>query len=75
MDEQITMRRRLGDLEVGDKFIKGTKMYLIIDFKVSDAFLNVKFPSMLCALDLNTYKVLCFDKEDIVDFESDNVFI
>ena len=69
------MRRRLGDLKVGDKFIKNTKMYLIIDFKVSDAFLNVKFPNMLCALDLNTYKVLCFDKGDIVDFESDNVFI
>ena len=63
------------DLKIGDKFIKNNKMYLIVDLTVSHESFYTKFPNLMCALDLNTYKVLCVNAQDTVEFESDNVFI
>lgn len=69
------MKCRLGDLNIGDKFIKDGKMYLVIDLKLSSMSLTTKYPEMTCALNLSTYTVVCFNPDFDVEFESDNVFI
>jgi hypothetical protein len=66
---------QLSDLKIGDKFIKNNKTYLIINLVVSHKSFSTKFPNFMCVLDLSSYKVLCFNEKEIVEFERDNVFI
>ena len=71
---------RLGDVKVGDKFnlVNATdpnRMYLKIDMNTAIMFATPSLHNLVCALDLTTYKVVCFNPEYAVEVEYDNVFI
>lgn len=51
------------DLGPGDKFIFKEKDYLVIDMEPSGFFAGSTLPEYMCALDLDTYKVMCFGKD------------
>lgn len=54
----------LSCLHFGDKFYHNTHKYLVIDMDISACFIGTagKESSITCALDLESYKVFCFDK-------------
>lgn len=54
----------LSCLRFGDKFYHNTHKYLVIDMDISACFISTagKESSITCALDLESYKVFCFDK-------------
>lgn len=65
---------KLGDVKVGQKFWLKDKIYLRIDMDLSTMFISgSKNSNVVCALDLNTYKVMCFSNLWEVEYESDNV--
>ena len=51
------------DLYPGDKFTFKEKDYLVIDMEPSGFFAGSTLPKYVCALDLQTYKVMCFGKD------------
>ena len=51
------------DLAPGDKFTFKEKDYLVIDMEPSGFFASSTLPEYMCALDLQTYKVMCFGKD------------
>ena len=65
---------KLGDIQVGQKFWLKDKIYMRIDMNLSTMFASgSKYNNVVCALDLNTYKVMCFSSLWEVEYESDNV--
>lgn len=65
---------KLGDIKVGQKFWLKDKIYLRIDMDLSTMFISgSKNSNVVCALDLSTYKVMCFSNLWEVEYESDNV--
>ena len=52
----------LGDLGPGDKFIYHNTDYIVIDMEPSGFFAGTNLPEFVCALDLDTYKIMCFSK-------------
>ena len=69
------MIKKLSDLKIGDKFWFADRPYLIIDFNLSQISLTTKYPDVVCVLDLNSYKVLCFEKNTRVIFDKDNMYV
>ena len=63
----------LKDIEVGQKFIYRNKMFLRVDMKPSTVFQNVAFDELIAALDLSTYKIMCFNDSWEVEYYGDNV--
>ena len=54
---------KLEDIKIGKEFTYNNKRYLRIDMNLSELFANGStYNGMICALDLNTYKVICFGK-------------
>lgn len=51
------------DLRPGDKFTFKEKNYLVIDMEPSGFFAGSTLHEYVCALDLQTYKVMGFDKD------------
>lgn len=76
---------RLGDVKVGDKFFflndnQADRMYLRIDIDLKALFPRLTneyrdFSNLVPALDLSSYKILCFSGDYEVEVEYDNVFI
>lgn len=59
----MTLCTALAGLKPGDKFIYKDHEYLLIDFQSSNHFNTAVLPvELFCALDLQTYKVVCFNK-------------
>lgn len=54
---------KLSDLGPGDKFIYNDTDYIVIDMKPSALFLGTDSPDYVCALSLDTYKIMCFHKD------------
>lgn len=54
----------LSCLRFGDKFCHNNRKYMVIDMNISTYFISTagKESSIVCALDLESYKVFCFDK-------------
>ena len=70
------MKKILKDIKIGEKFwIDGSTMYLRIKYVFPSISLTEVYPDVICALDLSTYEILCFDPYREVNFEGDNVFI
>ena len=65
------MKHILTDLKPGDKFIYDNVPYMLIDFNLSGIFMERAFTELLCALDLNTYKVIGLYKDWEVEALSD----
>lgn len=69
---------RLADVKIGDKYWltdNSTRMFLRIDLKLSEMSLTTRFPKVVCALDLTTYKIICHNPDFEVEVEHDNVTI
>ena len=73
---------RLSDVKIGEKFFRlneenrSDRMYLRIDMNPSTMLRHIQFPyDIVTALDLTTYKVICFNGSYEVEVEHDNVFI
>ena len=58
---------KLSDLDPGDKFIYKNTDYIVIDMEPSGFFLGTNLPDYVCALDLDTYKIMCFLKDEKVE--------
>lgn len=56
----MTLKTALFDLYPGDRFIYNSKTYMLIDFSLRDCSLTTSYTDMRCALDMQTYKVVCF---------------
>ena len=54
---------KLSDLCPGDKFLHKDTEYIVIDTKPSVHFLDITSPDYVCALSLDTYKIMCFPKD------------
>lgn len=54
----------LACLRFGDKFEHDNQKYQVIDLNISSCFISTcgKESTIICALDLTSYKVYCFDK-------------
>ena len=52
----------LEDIKIGEKFLSNGNSYLKINFDLSKVSLTTKYDGFVCALDLNTYKIVCFNK-------------
>lgn len=57
----MTLGTTIAKLEPGDRFVYKDNEFLLIDFKVSDCFISAAMPNIFCALDMQTFKVVCFD--------------
>ena len=57
------MKHILTELKPGDKFIYNNTEYMLINFDLAGIFMNRAFTELLCALDLNTYKVIGLYKD------------
>lgn len=69
-------KKKVSDIKIGEKFFTDdTHIYLRIDLDLPTCSLTTKFPPMICALNLTTYQIECFDANLEVIFEGDNVFI
>lgn len=55
------------DVKIGEKFIYKNQEYLRIDMNPSTMFLTARYDGIVCALDLSTYKVMCFMSREIID--------
>lgn len=55
------------NLGPGDKFIYKDVTYIIVDFKISDCFISAVMPELVCALNLDSYKIECFDSKEEVE--------
>ena len=52
----------LENIKIGQKFVYKNKVYLKIDMNPSTMFLNNKYDGIICALDMETFKVMCLSK-------------
>ena len=52
----------LDNVQIGEKFIVNGDSFLRIDFDLSNFSLTKNIKGFVCALDLNTYKIVCFNK-------------
>ena len=57
----------IDDVKIGEKFTYKNQMYLKIDMNPSTMFLTARYEGIVCALDLSTYKVMCFRSSEIID--------
>lgn len=70
---------KLSEVKVGDKFFLKNKMhtmYLRIDMSPSERFSSaLLIPTLVCALDLTTFKVVGIQQDFDVVVESNNGYI
>lgn len=52
----------LSSLGPGDKFIFKSVVYVVIDMEPYGLFAGTNIADYVCALDLDTYKIMCFPK-------------
>ena len=55
------------NLGPGDKFIYKDVTYIMIDFKISDCFISTVMPELVCALNLDNYKIEGLDGNEEVE--------
>lgn len=65
----MILKMAISDLHYGDQFVYNGKQYMLIDFSLADVSLTTRFPQLFCALDLHTYKIVCFDQDWEVDLQ------
>ena len=63
----MTKYDKLSTLGPGDKFIYNDTEYLVIDMELSRFSVGTILPDFVCALDLDTYKIMCFLKDEKVE--------
>lgn len=56
----------LKDIKIGEKFTHNNKMYLRIDMDLSTIYANIKYDGIICALDMETFKVICFSNKELI---------
>lgn len=56
----------LKDIKIGEKFTHNNKMYLRIDMDLSTIYTNIKYDGIICALDMETFKVICFSNKELI---------
>ena len=56
----MTVKTVMSKMSKGDTFSYSGKPQMLIDFSLSDCSLTTSYPKMYCALDLQTYKIVCF---------------
>jgi hypothetical protein len=56
---------KIKDLKFGNEFILNDKKYMLIDMNISSYFVSTagKESSIACAIDMEDFKVYCFDRE------------
>lgn len=59
----------LKDVKIGEKFIVNDNTYLRIDFDLSNFSLTKNIKGFVCALDLNTYKIVCFNSTEKITIQ------
>ena len=62
---------RLCDIKIGQRFKHCGKEYLRIDVNLFKHSHTVRFPGMIAALDLQTYKVVCIHANNEVENSQD----
>lgn len=55
------------NLGPGDKFIYNDVAYIMVDFKISDCFISAVMSELVCALNLDNYKIECLDGREEVE--------
>ncbi len=63
----MTKIEPISNLGPGDKFIFRDLDYLVIDMEPSGFFAGSNITEYVCALDLSTFKVMCFGKDTEVE--------
>lgn len=59
----MELREALTNLRPGDKFIYNSKSYVLTNITPADLRFYGLATDVLCAVDLETYKVMCFYKD------------
>jgi hypothetical protein len=57
----------LSSLGPGDKFTYREVSYIMVDFKISECFISAVMPELICALNLDNYKIECLDGKEEVE--------
>lgn len=70
-----TTMLKLSELGLGDKFIYDDQLYLRIDMDPSHLFKAAKVDNVLVALNLDTYRVMSFIGEFVVELRPGTISI
>lgn len=57
----------LENIKIGQKFVYKNKVYLRIDFNLSAISLSGRYDEVICVLDMETFKIMCFSQSMILD--------
>ena len=63
--------RTLSDLKPGTGFTVDNRLYIVIDIEPYGFFAGTNLKDYVCALDVNTFKIMCFQKDVIVNVYSE----
>ena len=65
------LKKKLSDIKIGEKFYVKNNLYLRIDLDLPSTSLTTKYPDVICALDLSTYKIVCMEPDSEVKTKID----
>lgn len=57
------MIKTLSDLNPGNGFMSNDRLYIVIDLEPYGLFAGTNLGDYICALDVNTFKIVCFEKD------------
>lgn len=55
--------KTLSDLKPGNGFTVNDQLYIVVDIEPSGFFAGTNLSEYVCAVDLNTFKIVCFKKD------------
>ena len=55
--------KTLSDLKPGNGFMSNDRLYIVIDLVPDGFFAGTNLDEYVCALDVNTFKIMCFQKD------------
>lgn len=58
----MTLNRIVSKLNPGDKFVYKDRMYLLVNTTPIDLGCSTDTANYVCAIDLDTFEIMCFDK-------------
>jgi hypothetical protein len=63
--------RILSDLKPGTVLTVDDRLYVVIDLEPYGFFAGTNLKDYVCALDVNTFKIMCFQKDTVVNVSSE----
>ena len=63
--------KNLSELKPGNGFMSNDRLYIVVDIEPYGFFAGTNLGDYVCALDINTFKIMCFPKDSLVELYSE----